>query len=149
MLNFFKNKKTGIVFLEMGKGPDFVDENLELLVPNSMGAAPDKHLPIVTIEDDMVVVRVGKTEHSMTPEHYIEGVFIQTSAGGVYCDFTPEDVPEAKFSISPDEVEAVYAYCNLHGLWKAEEPIFSNRFEIIEGICSPEFSQGCITSFDE
>ena len=32
---------------------------------------------------------------------------------------SPEDKPEAVFAILEDEtVEAVYAYCNLHGLWK-------------------------------
>ena len=32
----------------------------------------------------------------------------------------PGDKPEASFALSQgDEAQAVYAYCNLHGLWKA------------------------------
>ena len=32
----------------------------------------------------------------------------------------PSDKPEASFMIfENDEIEAVYEYCNLHGLWKA------------------------------
>ena len=32
----------------------------------------------------------------------------------------PEQAPKAEFMLTDGEsVEAVYAYCNLHGLWKA------------------------------
>lgn len=149
MLQFFKNKKTGAIYLEVCGQSAEVDENLEVLVPNSTDAAGEKHVPIVTVENDLVVVRIGSVPHPMTPEHYIEGVFVQTSAGGTYCKLTPEDIPEAKFPISPDEVEAVYIYCNLHGLWKAKEPVLPNSFDMPEMICSAEFTQGCINPLDE
>ena len=56
----------------------------------------------------------------MTPEHFIEWVSIQTNQGNQRKALKPGDQPEICFALCDgDEVEAVYAYCNLHGLWKA------------------------------
>ncbi len=56
----------------------------------------------------------------MLPAHYIEWVSLQTKQGNQRKALQPEDKPEVCFAICEgDEVEAVYAYCNLHGLWKA------------------------------
>lgn len=150
MLNFFKVKDGDRILLELGNAGDFSKSgDLELLSANSTDAATEKHVPVVTIEDGLVVVRVGSVPHPMTPEHYIEWVFVKTSAGGTYCNLTPEDVPEAKFPIAPDEVEAVYIYCNLHGLWKAQEPVFPNFFDSNDIACSAEFSAGCVDPLSE
>lgn len=149
MLQFFKNKKTGAVYLEVSGQSAEVEDGLEVLVADSTDASSEKHVPIVTVEDNMVVVRIGSEPHPMTPEHYIEWVVVQTSAGGTFCKLTPEDIPEAKFPISPDEVEAVYIYCNLHGLWKAKEPVLPNSFDMPEVICSAEFTQGCINPLND
>ena len=32
----------------------------------------------------------------------------------------PSDDPNVTFSLGDDKAVAVYAYCNLHGLWKTE-----------------------------
>ena len=46
-------------------------------------------------------------------------VSLQTKSGNQRKVLKPGDAPEVSFAISEgDEVEAVYAYCNLHGLWK-------------------------------
>ena len=56
----------------------------------------------------------------MTAEHYIEWVSLQTKQGNQRKALHPGDAPVVEFAICDgDEVEAVYAYCNLHGLWKA------------------------------
>ena len=54
------------------------------------------------------------------PEHYIEWVVLQTKKGTQIKHLAPGQDPKVCFHICEgDEVEAVYAYCNLHGLWKA------------------------------
>ena len=59
-------------------------------------------------------------EHPMVEEHYIEWIDVQTSQGFQHKVLNPGDKPQACFSLCEGEtVEAVYAYCNLHGLWKA------------------------------
>lgn len=56
----------------------------------------------------------------MQPEHYIEWVSLQTRSGNQRKQLEPNDEPKVSFAITDgDEVVAVYAYCNLHGLWKA------------------------------
>jgi superoxide reductase len=57
----------------------------------------------------------------MTPEHLIEWIHVQTKQGGQMRKLTPEDKPEAVFKLAEgDEPVAVFEYCNLHGLWKAD-----------------------------
>ena len=56
----------------------------------------------------------------MTEEHYIQWIYLETENGGQRRAFKPGDTPEATFCTGKDKPVAVYAYCNLHGLWKTE-----------------------------
>ena len=90
------------------------------IIPGTTDAAVEKHVPVYTVENNIVHVKVGEVEHPMTPEHFIEWVSIQTNQGNQRKALKPGDQPEICFALCDgDEVEAVYAYCNLHGLWKA------------------------------
>lgn len=90
------------------------------IIPGTTDAAVEKHVPVYTVENNIVHVKVGEVEHPMTPEHFIEWVSIQTNQGNQRKALNPGDQPEICFALCDgDEVEAVYAYCNLHGLWKA------------------------------
>ena len=83
--------------------------------------ATEKHVPVATaLPSGGTKVVVGSTPHPMTPEHYIEWISLQTKSGNQRKVLQPGDAPKACFAICDgDEVEAVYAYCNLHSLWKA------------------------------
>ena len=83
-------------------------------------ASREKHIPAVTVEGDTVKVAVGSVLHPMTPEHSIEWIYLETEKGAQRKHLNPGDAPEAVFSVVDDKPTAVYAYCNLHGLWKAE-----------------------------
>ena len=88
------------------------------LVPGTTDAAVEKHVPSYVVEGNKVIVTVGEVEHPMAEEHYIEWVSIQTKQGNQRKALKPGEAPKICFSICEgDEVEAVYAYCNLHGLW--------------------------------
>lgn len=90
------------------------------IIPGSVDAAAEKHVPAYTVENNVVTVNVGSAEHPMLPEHYIEWVSLQTKQGNQRKALKPGDKPRICFALCDgDEVEAVYAYCNLHGLWKA------------------------------
>jgi superoxide reductase len=90
------------------------------LVAGSTDASQEKHVPVVTKKCKTVKVDVGSVSHPMTAEHYITLVAVETNQGYQVKELTPDSAPEAVFSLSAGEkVEAVYAYCNLHGLWKA------------------------------
>ncbi len=89
------------------------------LVPGSVDAAQEKHVPIFKIDGSKVFVMVGEVEHPMVPEHFIEWIAIETKLGYQIKYLTPEEKPAASFNIgSQDELISVYAYCNIHGLWE-------------------------------
>ena len=95
-------------------------EPMTELVPGTVEAAVEKHIPVYEVKDGKVSVTVGSVEHPMAPEHYIEWISLQTKQGFQRKSLKPGDAPKACFSLcAGDEVVAVYAYCNLHGLWKA------------------------------
>ncbi|WP_399552805.1 desulfoferrodoxin family protein [uncultured Ruminococcus sp.] len=90
------------------------------IVPGTTDAAVEKHVPVFEVKDNIVHVKVGSVAHPMLDEHYIEWIAVQTTAGNQRKALKPGDAPEACFALCEgEEVEAVYAYCNLHSLWKA------------------------------
>lgn len=95
-------------------------EKMTEIIPGTADAAAEKHVPVYTVEGNTVHVTVGAVAHPMTEEHFIEWVSLQTKAGNQRKALHPGSVPTVCFALCPgDEVEAVYAYCNLHSLWKA------------------------------
>jgi len=90
------------------------------LTPGTVDASLEKHVPVYRVEDSRVVVSVGAQEHPMTEEHFIEWVILHTKQGSQHMALHPGQKPEVTFPLNPgDEVTEVFAYCNLHGLWKA------------------------------
>lgn len=105
-------KKTGVPVVCCG-------EPMKEIEAGSVDASLEKHVPVFEVSGDKVVVTIGSVEHPMEANHYIEWVAIQTKSGNQRKALKPGDVPKVCFRICEgDEVEAVYAYCNLHGLWK-------------------------------
>lgn len=101
-----------------GKGMTCCGEPMEMLRANSVDAAQEKHVPVVSVVESIVSVKVGSVEHPMTPEHYIGWIYLQTEKGGQRKALTIDDKPAAEFALTDgDKPVAVYAYCNLHGLW--------------------------------
>ncbi|MBQ3076811.1 MAG: desulfoferrodoxin [Clostridia bacterium] len=106
-------KNTGVPVMCCG-------QKMTELVPGTTDASQEKHVPVYTVEGNRVDVTVGAAEHPMAEEHFIEWVSLQTKQGNQRKLLKPGQPPKVSFAISEgDEVEAVYAYCNLHSLWKA------------------------------
>ncbi len=90
------------------------------LVPGTVEAAHEKHIPVYTVEGNTVHVKVGSVDHPMLEEHFITWISLQTRQGSQIKYLKPGEAPAADFALTEgDAVESVYAYCNLHGLWKA------------------------------
>lgn len=95
-------------------------QNMTELDPSTSDGAAEKHVPVYEVNGNIVNVTIGEVEHPMTEEHYIEWISIQTKQGNQRKVLSPNDAPKASFAlVDGDSVEAVYAYCNLHSLWKA------------------------------
>ncbi len=95
-------------------------EKMKALVPGTVEASHEKHIPVVTLDGDTVKVSVGSVTHPMTAEHNISWVYLETDKGGHRKCLSPCEAPEVEFALANEKPVAVYAYCNLHGLWKAD-----------------------------
>ena len=95
-------------------------EAMEEIVPNTSDGAAEKHVPVIKVDGNHVVVEVGSVAHPMLDVHYIEWIALETDRGNQRKQLKPGDAPRAEFALLPGEkVIAAYAYCNLHSLFKA------------------------------
>jgi superoxide reductase len=91
---------------------------MKLLVPNTVDAAKEKHVPVIEKTATGVTVKVGSVAHPMEEKHYIEWIEI-IADGKAYRQFLkPGAAPEATFDIKATTIEA-REHCNIHGLWKS------------------------------
>ena len=95
-------------------------QNMTKIEAGVVEASREKHIPVAVVEGDKVVVSVGSVAHPMTAEHSIEWVYLQTNKGGQRKALNAGEEPKVVFALADEQPIAVYAYCNLHGLWKAE-----------------------------
>lgn len=121
---FFRCKHCGnIVGMIHDSGVPVVccGEPMELLSPNSVDAATEKHVPVVEINGDTVTVKIGSVTHPMEEAHHIEFIYLQTERGGQRKSLDVGAEPIATFKVtSDDRPVAALEYCNLHGLWKKD-----------------------------
>ena len=95
-------------------------KKMEKLEAGVTDAAQEKHVPVVSVEGNIVHVTVGSVAHPMTAEHLIDWIAVETAQGAQRKALAAGDAPAADFAlVEGDTVQTVYAYCNLHGLWKA------------------------------
>ena len=104
---------TGIV-------PSCCGMKMDELLPNTVEASGEKHIPAVTVNGSTVTVNVGSVDHPMQDVHYIEWIQLVTENGSQRKVLKPGQAPNVVFQLDNDKPLAVYAYCNLHGLWKTE-----------------------------
>jgi superoxide reductase len=79
----------------------------------------EKHVPVVAHEGGKLVAKCGEVPHPMTAVHHI--VFLAlVSERGLEVRYLPAEGAEAKAEFADVAHGVVYAYCNIHGLWKKE-----------------------------
>ena len=121
-LKFYKCNKCGKIIAVLHDTPVptmCCGEAMTELTANTTDAAQEKHVPVIIRENGEITARVGSVDHPMIPEHYIEFIAFETDNGFRIAYLKPGEEPAAKI-IPGENVKAVYAYCNLHGLWKTE-----------------------------
>ncbi len=116
---FYKCRHCGNVivkFVDSGVNVVCCGEQMQLLVPNTVDASNEKHVPVVEKVDECTIkVKVGSDPHPMLPEHHIAFIYVETEKGGILVNL--KDKPEAVICLGDEKAVAVYEYCNLHGLW--------------------------------
>lgn len=120
-LRFYQCETCGkliAVFPESMISTECCGSEMTEIVPNHTDGAVEKHVPVVTVSRTDVSVKIGSTIHPMSFGHYIMWIGIQTVNGFAFRELHPGDRPDTVFTVQKgDRVQAVYAYCNLHGLW--------------------------------
>ncbi len=91
---------------------------MALQVEGMVDAAVEKHVPVVEVAEDGVLVKVGEVAHPMQDDHYIEWVQIVAGDSSFRIFLKPGIAPEGRFAV-PREGVTAREYCNLHGLWKS------------------------------
>nr|MDK2850499.1 superoxide reductase [Candidatus Cloacimonadota bacterium] len=91
---------------------------MQLLEGNTVDAAKEKHIPVVTEQGATIKVEVGSVHHPMEEKHYIAFIEVLTAKKVYRHELKPGDAPVAEFPVKKADVKEVRAYCNLHGLWK-------------------------------
>ena len=105
---------------DAGVKPVCCGEKMTELIPGSVDASAEKHVPDVKVDNDAVEVNVGSVDHPMVDVHWIEWVQLVTDRGSYRKWLNPGQAPNVKFLLEGEKPLAVYAYCNLHGLWKTD-----------------------------
>lgn len=94
-------------------------QEMDQLVPNSVDAAKEKHVPVAKRQNGTLVVEVGSAPHPMLAEHHIAWIAVAQGSSTHRVTLDKTGQPTASFCVGEDPL-VVYAYCNLHGLWVAE-----------------------------
>lgn len=93
---------------------------MKRLEANTVDASREKHVPVIEGKGETTLVKVGSIAHPMAGEHHIAFIEVVLKSGKrCRAKLEPEGAPEAEFNVAPSDIEAVYEYCNIHGLWKA------------------------------
>ena len=90
-------------------------EEMKALIPNSVDASIEKHVPTYEIKDEKIFITVN---HVMEEEHYIEWICMCVENKEFITHLQPGESPVVEYKYIPGSV--IYAYCNKHGLWKQE-----------------------------
>lgn len=120
--NFYRCAHCGNIIIkahDSGVAVSCCGETMQELTANTSDGAKEKHVPAVTRNGYRISVAIGSVAHPMEEKHFIEWIYLVTEHGTYSRHLHPGEEPKAEFELTNDTPVAVYEYCNLHGLWKA------------------------------
>ena len=120
-MKIYRSMATKNILLSLVENEPLMLEDLKELKGNTTDAALEKHVPVMELDGNNLLVKVGSVAHPMLPEHHISFILVETNMGLLIENLKVGEPAEARFLLREnEEVKAVYEYCNLHGLWKLE-----------------------------
>ncbi len=131
-MRFYKCKDCENVMISLGEelaaSPVCCGEQMEELIPRNLDAGLEKHVPYVSVNGRKVTVSIGEEEHPMLSEQHIACIILETKEGFQKKALRSGRKPFAEFMLTDeDEAIAVYKYCSVHGLWRAEIDTFATE----------------------
>lgn len=110
-----------VKIIDSGVEPICCGEPMVELEPNLVDASHEHHVPTFHHTDyGTIVVEIGSQPHPANEAHHICFIYLETTKGCQLQYVTPGTPARAEFFGCSGSVTAIYAYCNLHGLWKLE-----------------------------
>ena len=103
----------------MKASPICCGQEMKSLVPNTVDASQEKHIPVARREGDKLIVDIGSVAHPMTEEHHISWIAVVKGPLTQRLTLEKTGQPSVSFAISGGDI-TIYAYCNIHGLWAAD-----------------------------
>lgn len=123
-MKFYKCSKCGqilTVFDPKCPGITCCGKDVTELTANTTDGAHEKHVPVIKVQGTAVQIDVGSAPHPMQETHLIEWILLETDRGAYRASLRAGDEPKAVFTLREGEKPVTaYAYCNQHGLWKAD-----------------------------
>lgn len=118
---FYKCERCGNVVVKVkdsGIAPFCCGQEMVELEAKTQDELQESHMPVIRrLDYHTLLVCIGTRPHPMTAEHHICFLCLVTSKGFTLRYLAGQTTAEAYFLI-PNDVLEVYAYCNIHGLWK-------------------------------
>ena len=94
--------------------------SLKLMDEKNKEGAGEKHLPVIELKDNGVLIKVGSVPHPMEADHWIQFIEVIRKDGKVgRKNLKPGEKPEAFFIMKKEDILQVRELCNKHGLWSA------------------------------
>ena len=121
MIEFYRCEVCGNIVALVNKGDGTLvccGKEMTSLVPNTVDASKEKHVPDIKKEEGKIKVAVGSTLHPMVPEHYIQWIALLADDRVEFKYLKPGEEPKTEFDDAKSGT--VFEYCNIHGLWKAD-----------------------------
>ena len=119
----YKCNICGIVTEVLGAGAGSLvccNQPMQLLDEKTEDEGQEKHVPVVEIDGNKVVVKVGSVPHPMEESHLIQWIEVLRNGEVIArARLGPGEKPEANFCLENTEGITAREYCNLHGLWKS------------------------------
>jgi len=123
-MKFYECKSCGnvlVLFEDSGVIPMCCGSPMSDLTPLIEDDGKEKHVPVVSIKDNNVTIKVGEQAHPMINEHYIKWIMLETDKGEYKRYLKPQEEPTVTFTLAKDEKPIrAYEYCSIHSLWSKQ-----------------------------
>ena len=92
---------------------------MELLMEKTAAQeGKEKHVPVISVNGNKVLVKVGSIPHPMEDKHFIAVIQVLKDNKVVASkQLSPGDKPEAEFCLDDTTGLRAREVCNIHGLW--------------------------------
>jgi superoxide reductase len=94
-------------------------QEMTLQKENTVDAAKEKHVPVITLNGTTATVQVGSVAHPMEEKHHIAWIELRQGNKLQRVFLKTGEEPKATFAVESGVPVTVREYCNLHGLWQS------------------------------